>query len=115
MYPKRISGPAGPDKVDAMEAQIGRLESDVAHIQSDVTDIKADLRRANDRIDKLHEKVEVHAIESMQRDNVLSTAIDSLRHEMKQGFASLKIWALLLYAGLAGGLLAVMARGFKWI
>ena len=41
----------------------------------------------------------------------LSEAIDVLRQEM----ASMKVWAMGMYFALAGSLLFVMAKGFKWI
>src|SRR6185503_17835185 len=58
-----------------MEARIARLESDVAHVRSDVAELKTDLRSVRDRIDRL---------------------VESL--------AAAKIWALVLYIALAGGL-----------
>ena len=69
-----------------MEARIARLESDMAHVRSDVAEIKTDLRSLRDRIDRL---------------------VESL--------ASAKIWALVLYIALAGGLFSTLARGFGWI
>ena len=69
-----------------MESRIAKLESDVGHIQSDISDIKVDARKTLDKID-----------------------------EIKDSISSAKIWALLLYIGLAALLLGTMARGFKWI
>jgi hypothetical protein len=66
--------------------QLAELRSDVRHIQSDVTDLKAGQRAANERLDKL---------------------TDALW--------SAKVWALVLYLALAGSLLYVLARGFKWL
>jgi hypothetical protein len=59
--------------------------ADVRHVQSDTTDIKAELRVTNQRLDLL-----------------------------KDSLASAKVWALGLYIALAGSLLYVLARGFKW-
>ena len=70
----------------AMEARIARLESDMAHVRSDVAEIKTDLRSLRDRIDRL---------------------VESL--------ASAKIWVLVLYIALAGGLFGTLARGFGWL
>jgi chromosome segregation ATPase len=44
-------------------------------------------------------------------DNELAGRIDGLKDKLH----SLTIWALLLYFTLAGGLLTVIARAFKWI
>ncbi len=75
-----------PSGGDGMEARIAKLEANVEHIQSDITDIKTDVRTGRDKID-----------------------------EIKDAIASAKIWALLLYFGLAASLLYAMAQGFKWL
>jgi len=69
-----------------MEARIARLESDTAHVRSDVAELKTDLRSVRDRIDRL---------------------VESL--------AAAKIWALVLYIALAGGLFGTLPRGFGWL
>lgn len=79
-----------------MEARIARLESDVAHIRTDIADMKGDLRTLRESIDAL--------------DLRLSAKIDALKDELH----SAKLWALLLYFALAGGMYATMARGFGW-
>ena len=84
-------------KDDDMEARIARLESDVAHIRSDIADIKSDVRTLRDRVDAL--------------DLRLGEKIDALKGELH----SAKVWALLLYFALAGGMYATMARGFGWL
>ena len=65
--------------------QVAELRADVRHVQSDTTDIKAELRVTNERLDSL-----------------------------KDSLASAKVWALGLYIALAGSLLYVLARGFRW-
>jgi chromosome segregation ATPase len=40
--------------------------------------------------------------------------IDDVHHRLKDKLHSMAIWALLLYVTLAGGLLTVIARSFKW-
>lgn len=80
-----------------MEARIARLESDVAHIRSDLADVKSDVRTLRDRVDALELR--------------LSAKIDGLKDELH----SAKVWALLLYFALAGGMYATMARGFGWL
>jgi hypothetical protein len=73
-------------KVDSnLAVQVAELRADVRHVQSDTTDIKAELRVTNQRLDSL-----------------------------KDSLASAKVWALGLYIALAGSLLYVLARGFKW-
>jgi outer membrane murein-binding lipoprotein Lpp len=80
-----------------MEARIARLESDVAHMRSDIADMKSDIRTLRDRIDALSVD--------------LNTKFAALKDELY----SAKLWALLLYFALAGGMYATMARGFGWI
>jgi uncharacterized membrane protein YjjP (DUF1212 family) len=69
-----------------MEPRVAKLEADVGHIQADVADIKTDLRD-------------------------LRTKIDGI----KDSIHSAKVWALLLYIGLAGSMFLVLAKGFKWL
>jgi hypothetical protein len=74
------------EKVDFdLAVQVAELRADVRHVQSDTTDIKAELRVTNERLDSL-----------------------------KDSLASAKVWALGLYIALAGPLLYVLARGFRW-
>lgn len=69
-----------------MEARIAKLESDVEYIKRDIGDLKTDVREVR-------------------------TEVTGIRKELH----SAKIWALILYAALAGSLFSVLARGFKWI
>jgi hypothetical protein len=92
------------DMDEPIQVQIARLESDVQHIQTDVSDIKTDLRRTNDKIDATNDRVDA-----------LRDRVDQGFREVRQDIASAKIWAMGLYFALAGGLLLVMAKGFKWI
>jgi hypothetical protein len=69
-----------------MEARLAKLEADVGHIKIDCSDVKSDIRIANNKID-----------------------------DIKDSIWSAKVWALGLYIALAGGMLFVMAKGFKWL
>jgi outer membrane murein-binding lipoprotein Lpp len=89
--------PANED--NNLAVQVAELRSDVRHIQSDVTDIKSDLRVTNQRIDRIDEKFE---------------SVNKEIGAVKDSLASAKIWALGLYFALAGSLLYVLARGFRW-
>ena len=75
-------------RVEGQE-RFARLESKVEHVQSDVTELKADVRA-------LHAKFD--AIKDALSETQASRAFD-------------RVW----WMSIAGGLLAVMARGFKWI
>ena len=60
------------------------------------------------KIESVREEL-TQKIESVRED--LTQKIDALRHDI----ASMKVWAMGLYVALAGSMLLVMAKGFKWI
>jgi hypothetical protein len=107
---------------EPVEDRIGKLEAHVEHIRADVADTKIEVRRLNDKVDGLGQKMSDKTDAVDQR---LSAKIDegkdalaSLALRMEKLFAELKIgraldrvWWLLM----CGTLLGVMARGFKWI
>ncbi len=93
---------------ESAESRIARIESDVQHIRADTADLRVELRRTNDRIDGLRDDL-TGRIDGLRED--LTGRIDGLKEKLH----SLTTWALLLYFTLAGGLLTVIARAFKWI
>jgi peptidoglycan hydrolase CwlO-like protein len=115
---------------DPVETRIARIESDVEHIAANTADLRVELRRTNDKIDdglqKLNKKIDdghkelSNKIDGNYKD--LSNRMDSNYKDLmarddslKDKLHSLSLWALLLYFTLAGGLLTVIARAFKWI
>jgi uncharacterized protein YlxW (UPF0749 family) len=76
---------------------LGKLRSDVDHLQSDVTDIKAEIRGLAQRIDQGFSRIEERI------------------EKIKDSLHSAKMWAFGLYVTLGSALLAVIAKGFKWI
>lgn len=100
---------------DPVESRIARIESDVQHIKVDTADLRVELRRTNDRIDVTNKRIEevrdslTTKMEVVRED--LTGRIDGLKDKLH----SLTLWALLLYFTLAGGLLMIIARAFKWI
>ena len=86
---------------EPVESRIARIESHVEHLDEVTTDLRVELRRTNDKIDA-----------GFQR---LDKKIDDFYKELKDKLHSLSLWALLLYITLAGGLLTVIARAFKWV
>lgn len=107
------------DEQTQTQARLARLEANVEHIQSDVADIKTDLRRTNDKIEGLRQELTRNS-EGARGD--LTQKIEGVREELtqkidglRQDMYSLKVWALGLYIALAGSLLIVMAKGFKWL
>ncbi len=120
------------EDIDRAE-QLGALRSDVRHIQSDVTEIKTDIRGLSARIDRtdakldavrgdLSGRIDTLRDELSARIDASNAKTDALREDLstkidaiKESIASAKLWAMLLYVGLAGGIFYAMARGFKWI
>jgi uncharacterized coiled-coil protein SlyX len=127
-----------------LEVRVARIESDVKHISEVTTDLRMELRRTNDKIDALDEKFngKFDAFDGKLNDldkkfegkfdaldkkfdgkfdsldkkfegkfDALGTKFDGLKDKLN----SVALWALLLYFALAGSLLTVMAKGFKWI
>lgn len=74
------------DREKPMEERMARLEAHVEHLQSDLSEVKIDIRRLDVKVDGI-----------------------------KESIASAKLWAFALYLTLAGGLLAVFARGMGWL
>ena len=115
---------------DPLESRVARIESDVEHIKEVTTDLRVELRRTNDRMDagfqavnkkiddgykELNKKIDDGLQAATKKtDDVhhsLRDRIDSVNNKLN----SMALWALLLYVTLAGGLLTVIARSFKWI
>lgn len=85
--PRPSNAPTGAgDGGGTLEARIVKLEAHVEHIQSDITEIKGDVRTVRDKAEGIKESIQ-----------------------------SAKVWAVLLYVGLAAGLLYAMAKGFHWL
>lgn len=85
-------------------------------------DIDARFDKAAEHVDARFDKAAKDVAERFdkvdQRFDKHDAKFDSMRKDIgdiKQGLAAAKVWAVLLYAGLAATLLGVMAHGFKWI
>jgi archaellum component FlaC len=97
---------------------LAELRADVRHIQADITEIKTDQRVTNQRIESLRKETAERFDKVDQRFGKVDDKFESVRKEIgevKDSLASAKIWALGLYFALAGPLLYVLARGFKWL
>jgi hypothetical protein len=77
------------EKIVEEQERFARLESRVEHVQADVTELKTDLRAVIAKLDALKDVIS----------------------DIQAGRGLDKVW----WMSIAGGLLAVMARGFKWI
>lgn len=112
-----------------VEERVARLEANVDHIQKDVAETKIDIRRLNDKIDNVDQKLSAKIDGVDQR---LSAKIDGVKDlvtalaiNMEKSLANVeksiaalhsarafdRVWWLLM----SGALLGVMARAFKWI
>jgi hypothetical protein len=80
-----------------VEQRVAALEAHFQHMHADMSEIKTDLRRI---------------------DQKLTGRIDGVQGSVTElclRIERFKLWAILLYIGGMGGLLFVMARGFKWL
>src|SRR5262249_50095747 len=98
-------------------------------IQSDVTEIKTEVRRLNDKVDALDDKIydtekrltaKIEGVDQKLSGKIeaLKDAFSDFKLQMEKSFAELRfgrmldrVWYLLMSAALLG----VMARAFKWI
>jgi uncharacterized coiled-coil protein SlyX len=102
----------------SVEERLARLESNVEHIQSDVSEMKVDIRRLNDKIDSLDQRL---CAKIDGGDQKLSDKIDSLKDQvsglaltMEKSNSQLRIWAMTFYIGGAGALLTFLAHSLHW-
>ena len=105
--------PAGEN--DNLGLNVAELRADVRHIQADVTDIKAEQRVTAQRIESLRKETAERFDKVDQKFDQRFESVWKEIGEIKNSLASAKIWALGLYFALAGSLLYVLARGFKWL
>jgi len=125
---------------DPLEDRVARLEANVEHIQKDVSEMKVDIRRLNDKVEGVEEKLtaKIDVVDhklTVKIDGVdqrLTGKIDSLKDvvmslaiSMEKQYANIeksfgalrtarafdRVWYLLM----TGGILGIMARAFKWI
>jgi hypothetical protein len=108
-----------PVMSDPVETRIARIESDVEHIAANTADLRVELRRTNDKIDdglqKLNKKIDDGHKELSSKIDGNYKDLMARDDSLKDKLHSLSLWALLLYFTLAGGLLTVIARAFKWL
>lgn len=102
-----------------MEARIARLESDVGHIRTDMVDVKTDVRALRDKMDNMNtslsDRIDYVNKTLTTRIDVVNQTLTVKIDDVKDSIASVKIWALMLYIALAGGLFGTLARGFGWL
>jgi predicted nuclease with TOPRIM domain len=87
-----------------LEERVGRLEANVEHIRIDVSDIKNDIRRLNDKIEKVDQRLSDKIDGVKDAVTALTAKMEKARHFDLMG------WFLM-----AASILGVMAKGFKWI
>jgi chromosome segregation ATPase len=112
-----------------VEARVTRLEEKVDRLQSDMTEVKADIRRVDSKADAIKDalsaldprtQASISSLELRTQESFaeLSGKLASLDKKIAVSFQKIgrsrladRIWWLLI----AGTLLGVMARGFKWL
>ena len=94
------------DRIDGVRQDLtGKIDG----VRQDLTEKIDGLRK--DLTEKLAEEIRGHRGETKSEFASGRGGITSLRNEIW----SVKVWALGLYLAQAGGLLFVMAKGFKWL
>jgi len=88
----------------SVEERLARVETHLEHLGADVSDSKTELRRLAGKIDHLEEKL-------MARMSAVENSAVALSLRIER----FKLWAVMFYIGGMGGLLFVLARGFKWL
>lgn len=91
-----------------LDSRVARLESDVAHIRSDVAEMKLDIRELRKEVSAIDRSLRAEIGGVREQVQKLEAALEQ---KLTKGIASTRIWTLLQSAAL----LAVMARGFKWL
>ena len=117
----QADGSEGVNVSDQLEVRVARIESDVQHIKEVTTDLRVELRRTNDKIDALDVKVDGKFSAVDGKFSALDakvdgkfSALEGKLDGLKDKLHSVTVWVLLLYIALAGSLLTVLAKGFKW-
>jgi len=104
------------EKIDATNSRVDVLRDK----------LEQGIRDVSTRMDGLHQKQTeksegvrqdlLQKIEDVRED--LTQKIEGVREDLtsvRHDIASMKVWAMGLYVALAGSLLFVMAKGFKWL
>jgi len=98
-----------------MESRIARIESDTEHLRKDVSRVEARVdhldRKFDTKLDALDKKIDTKFGELEKKVGDLSHAFHAFQLQITRQRWLDKVWWL----GIAGVLLGVMARGFKWL
>ena len=100
-----------PAKVLDLEASVQERDEAIEHTRSDIAEMKTDLRRLNDKIEDVDKRLGAKC-------DSLKDQIASLALAMEKGFGDLRTkraWDRVWWMVIAGSVLGVLARGFKWI
>ena len=104
------------DKIDATNSRVDvlrdKLEQGFREVNARVDGVQ---ERLTGKIEGVREEL-TQRIESVRED--LTQKIEGVREDLtsvRHDIASMKVWAMGLYFALAGSLLFVMAKGFKWL
>ncbi len=106
------------DEGPFVEERIARLEEKTSHIQSDITEMKADIHRLEEKVDSVKDSVATLEARTTEKFAALEgriaerfSAVDAAIARLNVGRMQDRVWWLLI----AGAILGVLARGFKWV
>lgn len=91
-----------------MDSRIARIESDTEHLRKDVSRVEAKVDHLDRKFDT---KIDTRFGELDKKIGELSQAFHAFQLQITRQRWLDKVWWL----GIAGVLLGVMARGFKWL
>lgn len=109
----------------SVEERLARIESNVENIQTSVAEMRVDIRRLNDKIDGMDQRIynveqklsaKIDAVDQKQcaKFDGLKDAIAALQLSQEKAISKLTLWAVTLYIGLAVTLLTVIVRSLHW-
>ena len=107
-------------RLDALRDKIDQNSTDQTRRMDDLRrELTGRIGSVDARVDTVHNDLSTK-IDTVRND--LTAKIDTVRNDLtakidtvRDSIASAKVWALMLYLALAGSMLFVMARGFKWL
>ena len=109
---------AGADeRFDKVDGRFEKIDARFGQVDERFDKVGERFDKIDQRFDKIEAKFDARFEKVDERFGKVDERLESLSKDIsgiRELLASAKVWAISLYAGLAGTMLYVMARGFKW-